>query len=120
MLCYRVHTLLLLRCGLWGGRWRLDKAGDQAGIHTVHEKQSLEDGVGELRRLTEELGCASGIVGDEILHLGEDVEELWGGKRVEGFGNGVGAREVWRQLGACWERSEDGIDAGVLLLPLVG
>ncbi|KUI54014.1 hypothetical protein VP1G_10623 [Cytospora mali] len=98
---WRVATAHGGRCG-WDGTG-VEDGVDGLGAHETHEQQGLEDGVGELRGLVEQLGGAGRVCGGELLHGGEDVEELGGRERVEGSGDGVGAGHAGGQLATWWE-----------------
>lgn len=75
-------------------------------IDEVHQEQSLEERVGKLRSLAEELGRASWISHDQGFHLRKNIEELVWGERREGLGDGVGTVEVRREVDAWRERRE--------------
>jgi hypothetical protein len=53
-------------------------------LNETHQEEGLEDGVGELGGLVEEVGGFLGVSGGEGFHLGEDVEELRWRESVEG------------------------------------
>lgn len=66
----------------------------------------MEDGVGELGRLLEELGRAGGVPHYEALHLLEHFKELRHGEGGEGFGDGVWTGYAGLEVHAWWERGE--------------
>lgn len=84
----------------------LDDGAEDGGIDKVHEEEGLENGVGELRRLFEELGRSRRVAHHEALHLFEDVEQLGHWECGEGFGDGVGARDARLQIYTWRERWE--------------
>lgn len=84
----------LLLWGLRGLAGFLDDGGEGGGVDEAHEEEGLEDGVGELRGLFEELGRFGGVAHDEAFHLGEDVEELGRGEGGERLRDGVVAGEA--------------------------
>ena len=83
-----------------------DDGGEDACVDEAHEKEGLEDGVGELGGLFEELGGFGGVAHDEAFHLREYVEELGRRKGGEGFGDGVGTGETRLKIYARRERRE--------------
>ncbi len=85
---------LLLRWWLRGLAGFLDDGGEGGGVDEAHEEEGLEDGVGELGGLFEELGRFGGVAHDEAFHLGEDVEELGDREGGERLRDGVGAGEA--------------------------
>lgn len=78
----RRGVLLLGLHGRRRGRL-LDDGGEGFGRDEAHEEEGLEDGVGELGRLVQEVGGARGVGRGEGFHLREDVEELCWRERVE-------------------------------------
>jgi len=97
---------LLLRWGLGGLAGFLDDGGEGGGVDEAHEEEGLEDGVGELGGLFEELGRFGGVAHYETFHLREDVEELGDGEGGERLRDGVGAGEARGQIDAWWEGRE--------------
>lgn len=83
---------------LWWGLGRLagflDNGGEGGGVDEAHEEEGLEDGVGELGGLLEELGGFGRVAHHEAFHLGEDVEELGEREGGERLRDGVGAGEA--------------------------
>jgi len=72
---------------LWWGLGRLagflDNGGEGGGVDEAHEEEGLEDGVGELGGLFEELGGFGRVAHHKAFHLGEDVEKLGEGEGGE-------------------------------------
>lgn len=64
----------------------------------------MEDGVGELRRLFEELGGFGRIGHYQAFHLCDYVHELRGRKGGEGFRDGVRTRDVRWEVNSWWQR----------------
>ena len=62
------------RRGWLGLRCLLDDGAEHGGVDETHEEEGLEDGVGELGGLFEELSGFGGVAHHEALHLREDVQ----------------------------------------------
>ena len=80
--------MLLLGWG-WSNRLGLRSLFDDGAkhrcVHKAHEKESLEDSIGELRSLFEQFGSFGGVAHDKAFHLGQNVEELGCREGREGF-----------------------------------
>lgn len=63
----------------------------------------MEEGIAELRCLSEKFGGFCWVICDELLHLNEDVEELSWRKSVESTGDRVSAGQTLKEIYAWWK-----------------
>lgn len=89
-----------------GNAGRVDDGTEKLLVDEAQEKKRLEDGKRDLRGLAQKLSCLCGIRGDQVLHLRQDIQELRGRKRREGFRDCVGAGQVGRRVCARWKRRQ--------------
>ena len=109
-LCLWGRSLGLGHCGLCGSL--LDDLSKDFRIDEVEQEQRLKECIGELRRTTQKFGGFCGVGGRKIFHLRQYTEKLFWRKGGECFGDYVGGCETVRNIGAGWQRREEGSIGG--------
>lgn len=87
-------------CYWWGG---LNDLSENRSVDEVHDKEGLEDSVGELGGLSKEFDGAVRVCGHKLLHLDEKVVKLSWREGAEGTGDGIEGGASWGKWYSGWE-----------------